>query len=46
MTTKNEFNKEAWTEPNIYSIDFKETYGGTVPDANEGTDGTVSDLPG
>ena len=41
-----ENKKDIWTEPRIYNIDFRETQGGTSPDAAEDLQGTLSTLPG
>jgi hypothetical protein len=45
METKKESIKEDWTEPDIYSIDFRETRGGDS-DAAENDFGNLSSLPG
>ena len=44
MEAKKEISKEAWAEPDIYSIDFKETRGGTT-DGPENSGGNLSSLP-
>ncbi len=44
MEIKKEFTKEAWVEPDIYCIDFKETHGGDT-DAAENDFGNLSTLP-
>jgi hypothetical protein len=46
MEAKEEIKKEAWSEPQIYSLDFKATEGGNVTSQVEGTGGTISTLPG
>ena len=46
MEAKEEIKKEAWSEPSIYSLDFKATQGGGDEYVEENLGGTVSTLPG